>query len=211
VTQAHLPMSDPSGPESFDEIRTMAAGCKACDLWKHASQTVFGEGPVPAELMLMGEQPGDHEDRAGHPFVGPAGHLLDKALVDAGIDRSSVYLTNAVKHFKFVNARNGKVRLHKTPNRSEVGACRQWWERELQIVQPRVLGLLGAVAAQAVLGSAFRVSKQRSKPFELQSGGTAIATIHPSAVLRSGEERDAVYAGFVRDLELIAAQVAAGA
>ena len=154
--------------------------------------------------MLMGRTPGDHEDREGKPFVGPAGHLLDRALADAGIDRSAVYLTNAVKHFKFVDARNGKVRLHKTPNRTEVAACRQWWERELELVQPRVLGLLGATAARAALGPAFRVSKQRGQHFDLESGRVAIATIHPSAVLRSGEERDAVYAGFVHDLEAIA-------
>jgi uracil-DNA glycosylase len=154
--------------------------------------------------MLIGETPGDHEDREGKPFVGPAGHLLDRALAEAGIERSSVYLTNAVKHFKFVNARGGKVRIHKTPTRAEVAACRQWWEHEVALVQPRVVGLLGATAAQAVLGPAFRVTKQRGEPFDLDPGRVAIATIHPSAVLRSGDERDAVYAGFVRDLEVIA-------
>jgi uracil-DNA glycosylase family protein len=203
VTQARLPLPA-DGPVSLDDVRRAAAACRDCDLWEHASQTVFGEGPRPSSLMLMGETPGDHEDREGKPFVGPAGHLLDRALVDAGIDRSAVYLTNAVKHFKFVNARNGKVRIHKTPNRTEVAACRQWWERELELVQPRVLGLLGATAAQAVLGPSFRVSKQRGEHFDLESGQVAIATIHPSAVLRSGEERDAVYAGFVHDLESIA-------
>jgi uracil-DNA glycosylase family protein len=193
---------------TFDEVRRDAAACRACDLWEHASATVFGEGPVPASLMLMGEQPGDHEDKEGRVFVGPAGHLLDAALADAGIDRSSVYLTNAVKHFKFVTGRGGKVRLHKSPNRAEVAACRQWWERELAMVRPRVLGLLGAVAAQAVLGSSFRVSKQRGEQFDLPSGAVAIATIHPSAVLRSADERAKVYAGFVRDLETIAAVAA---
>jgi uracil-DNA glycosylase family protein len=124
----------------FDDIRARAGACTDCDLWKPATATVFGEGPVPASLMLMGEQPGDHEDREGRPFVGPAGKLLDEALTDASIDRSAVYLTNAVKHFKFVKGRNGKTRIHKTPTRTEVAACRQWWELELEIVQPAVLG-----------------------------------------------------------------------
>ena len=191
----------------FSELWTQACACKDCDLWEHATQTVFGEGPVPSSLMLMGETPGDHEDREGRPFVGPAGHLLDEALADASIDRSSIYLTNAVKHFKFVRGRNGKARLHKTPSRGEVAACRQWWERELELVQPTTLGLLGATAAQAVLGPAFRVSTQRGEPFELLSGIVAIATIHPSAVLRARDERAEVHAGFVRDLETIAAHV----
>ncbi len=141
--------------KAYREVRAAAEGCRDCDLWKPATQTVFGEGPVPAALMLMGETPGDHEDREGHPFVGPAGHLLDEALERAGIDRTTLYLTNAVKHFKFVPGRSSKVRLHKTPNRTEVAACRQWWEREVEIVQPAVLGLLGATAAQAVLGPSF--------------------------------------------------------
>ncbi len=208
MTQARLPL--PDDPGSLDDTRRAAAGCRACDLWEHASQTVFGEGPARAPLMLMGETPGDHEDREGKPFVGPAGRLLDEAFADAGIDRASVYLTNAVKHFKFVNGRNGKVRVHKTPNRTEIAACRQWWERELELVQPRVLGLLGATAAQAVLGAAFRVSKQRGERFDLDSGVVAIATIHPSAVLRAGDERAAVYSGFVRDLEVIARAAARG-
>jgi uracil-DNA glycosylase family protein len=192
---------------AFDAVREAAAACQACDLWKHATATVFGEGPVPAPLMLMGEQPGDHEDRAGRPFVGPAGHLLDQALVDAGIDRSRTYLTNAVKHFKFVAGRGGKVRLHKAPNRTEVAACRQWWERELEFVRPVVLGLLGATAAQAVLGADFRVSKHRSEHFDLPDGVIAIATVHPSAVLRAREDRAGQYAAFVRDLEVIASAV----
>jgi uracil-DNA glycosylase family protein len=197
---------------AYTELRTAAQGCRACDLWKPATQMVFGEGPVPAALMLMGETPGDHEDREGHPFVGPAGHLLDEALKAAGVDRSTAYLTNAVKHFKFVHGRNEKVRLHKTPNRAEVAACRQWWERELEIVQPTVLGLLGATAAQAVFGPAFRVSKQRGEAFDVPTGAdranvVAIATIHPSAVLRAGDRRAEMFDGFVKDLETIAARV----
>jgi uracil-DNA glycosylase len=189
---------------TLDELRAQAAQCKACDLWRGATQVVFGEGPVPAPLMLMGEVPGDKEDKAGHPFVGPAGRILDGALVEAGIERSSVYLTNAVKHFKWVPARGGKVRLHKKPNQAEIAACRQWWERELEVVQPEVLGLLGATAARAVLGPQFRVSKQRGEWFELPSGVSVLATIHPSAVLRAQERRDEEFGGLVRDLKLIA-------
>ena len=195
---------------ALEAVRIQAAACRDCDLWKPATETVFGEGPVPSTLMLMGEQPGDHEDREGRVFVGPAGKLLDEALVDAAIDRSSVYLTNAVKHFKFATGRNGKVRIHKTPSRAEVAACRQWWERELEIVQPQVLGLLGATAAQAVLGPSFRVSRQRAQPFDLPGGIVAIATIHPSAVLRARDERAEVYAGFVADLVTIASQLRGG-
>jgi DNA polymerase len=155
--------------------------------------------------MLMGEVPGDKEDLTGHPFVGPAGRILDEALKEAGIDRSTVYLTNAVKHFKF--ERRGKVRIHKKPNQAEVAACRQWWEREVDVVQPRVLGLLGAVAAQAVLGSSFRVTRQRGEWFDLPSGAWATATIHPSAVLRAQNRRDEEYAGLVRDLLAVAARL----
>jgi DNA polymerase len=151
--------------------------------------------------MLMGEVPGDHEDLEGHPFVGPAGRLLDEALKEAGITRSDVYLTNAVKHFKF--EQRGKVRIHKKPIRAEIGACRQWWERELAAVRPDVLGLLGATAAQAVFGADFRLTKHRGEWFDV--GTTrATATIHPSAVLRAGERRDDEYAALVRDLEGIA-------
>jgi len=205
---------DPAPEARYRELRAEAEGCRACDLWKPATQTVFGEGPVPASLMLMGETPGDHEDREGHPFVGPAGHLLDEALERAGLDRSTLYLTNAVKHFKFVRGRSDKVRLHKSPNRAETAACRQWWERELEIVEQRVLGLLGAVAAQAVFGAGFRVTKQRGEPLDLPAPPpgrdgeprpvVAIATIHPSAVLRAGDRRAEMMDGFVRDLGAIA-------
>ena len=182
------------------ELRKVAANCKDCDLWENATQTVFGEGPAHTPLMLMGEVPGDKEDKEGHVFVGPAGHLLDEALADAGIAREGVYLTNAVKHFKWVPARGGKVRLHKTPNRAEIAACKQWWQGEIAAVRPKVLGLLGSVAAQVVLGPSFRVTKQRGEWFELPSGVWATATIHPSAVFRSEERRADEYAGLVRDL-----------
>jgi DNA polymerase len=189
----------------YERLRDDAARCTACDLYKAATQTVFGEGPVPARLVLMGEVPGDKEDIAGHPFVGPAGGILDDALEEAGIDRSTVYVTNAVKHFKF--ERRGKVRIHKKPNRTEVAACSQWWERELAVVQPEVLGLLGAVAAQAVLGPSFRVTRQRGEWHELPSGVLATATIHPSAVLRAQDRRDEEYAGLVRDLHAVATRL----
>lgn len=190
---------------ALDELRAVAATCTACSLYKHATQVVFGEGPLGAPLMLMGEIPGDKEDRAGHPFVGPAGRVLDEALGEVGIDRSSVFVTNAVKHFKF--ERRGKVRIHKKPNAAEVAACRPWWEAELDAVQPRVLGLLGATAAQAVFGPKFRVTRERGRWFELDSGVAALATIHPSAILRAQERRAEEHAGFVRDLRRIVARL----
>jgi DNA polymerase len=195
-----MPMS--SAERELGELRRRAARCTACDLYAFATQTVFGEGPVPASLMLMGEEPGDHEDREGRPFVGPAGRLLDEALAEAGIERGEVYLTNAVKHFKF--ERRGKVRIHKKPNQAEVSACRQWWSHELVVVQPVVLGLLGATAAQAVLGPHVRVTRQRGTWFELGGGVRATPTIHPSAVLRAGERRPEEYKGLVRDLRRMA-------
>jgi uracil-DNA glycosylase len=188
----------------FESLRREALGCQACDLWRDATQTVFGEGPVPATLMLMGEVPGDREDTQGHVFVGPAGHLLDEALADAGIDRNDVYLTNAVKHFKF--ERRGKVRIHKKPNRTEINACRRWWERELDLVRPRLVGLLGATAAQAVLGIDFRLTRHRGEWFAVGTA-RATATIHPSAVLRAGDRRAEEYDGLVRDLSKIAAEL----
>jgi uracil-DNA glycosylase len=190
---------------SLTVLRDRVRACTACDLYQHATQAVFGEGPDDAALMLMGEVPGDQEDKQGHPFVGPAGKILDEALVDAGIDRATVYLTNAVKHFKFEP--RGKQRLHKKPSASETLACKQWWEAELAAVQPKVLGCLGAVAAQAVFGASFRVTKQRAQWFDLPSGAAAMATIHPSAVLRAEERRGEYYAGLVRDLEMMAARL----
>src|SRR4051812_8735279 len=190
---------------SIDVLRDRVQQCTSCDLYKDATQAVFGEGPNDAQLVLMGEVPGDQEDKQGHPFVGPAGKVLDEALVDAGIDRSTVYVTNAVKHFKFEP--RGKVRLHKKPSAAEMAACRQWWEAELAAVQPRVLGCLGAVAAQAVFGAKFRVTEQRGQWFELPNSVSALATIHPSAVLRAEDRRDEMYAGLVRDLETIAARL----
>jgi DNA polymerase len=184
-------------------LRESAAGCKGCDLWQLGTQTVFGEGPKSAPVMLVGEQPGDREDRAGKPFVGPAGRLLDKALAEAGIDRSATYLTNAVKHFKW-QAR-GKRRIHQKPTWAEITACRPWLEAELAAVQPRVLILLGATAAQSLLGRQFRVTQNRRKVIESELAGSVTATIHPSAILRGEpDRREAEFAAFVDDLRFAA-------
>jgi uracil-DNA glycosylase family protein len=191
--------------KALERLRASAAKCTQCDLYERATQTVFGEGPPDARLVFIGEQPGDHEDKEGHPFVGPAGHLLDRALAAAGIDRAEVYLTNAVKHFKW--RPSGKVRIHQRPNAAEIAACHNWWESELEVIQPEVLCCLGAIAAQAVLGKSFRVTKSRGEFFTLPSGIEAVATIHPSAVLRS-DDRDAAFAGLVHDLEIVRDRVA---
>jgi uracil-DNA glycosylase family protein len=196
----------PTPAPSWDELRDAADQCTACDLSKEATQAVFGEGPLDARLMLMGEVPGDKEDLAGHPFVGPAGKVLDDALEEVGLDRRSIYVTNAVKHFKF--ERRGKVRIHKKPNSAEMLACRQWWEAELSVVEPEVLGILGATAGQAVFGAKFRVTKERGQWLETPSGVATLATIHPSAVLRAPpERRDDEYAGLVSDLADIATRL----
>ena len=185
----------------LEQLPHDAAACRACELWRDATQTVFGEGSAEAELMLVGEQPGDHEDLAGHPFVGPAGRVLDEALAAAGIDRDDIYVTNAVKHFKW-RAR-GARRIHDKPNRMEVAACRPWLDSELAVVQPRVLVLLGATAAQALLGTAFRVTRERGRPI----AGTpfaeqVVATLHPSAILRVRDhaERREAKRGLAADL-----------
>jgi uracil-DNA glycosylase family protein len=192
---------------SLTEVAKEAATCTRCGLYERATQTVFGEGPQGAPLMLIGEQPGDKEDKQGRPFVGPAGKLLDQALEQAGIERDGVYVTNVVKHFKW--RPTGKVRLHQKPNAEEIGACRVWWERELALVQPKVLGALGATAGQAVFGSKFRVTKQRGEFIELPSGVLATGTIHPSAILRieDEEQREAEFDDFVDDLEAMAAHL----
>src|ERR687896_269194 len=163
---------------SLPKLREAAAGCKACPLWKTGTQTVFGEGAAKAEVMFVGEQPGDQEDKEGRPFVGPAGRVLDEALVEAGIDRSTTYMTNAVKHFKW-QAR-GKRRIHQKPNWTEMTACRPWLEAELAVVKPRVLVLLGATAAQSLLGRQFRVTQQRGQLLESDLAEAVVATVHPS-------------------------------
>jgi DNA polymerase len=188
---------------SLPALREAAAGCKGCHLWQVGTQTVFGEGSRDADVMFVGEQPGDYEDREGKPFVGPAGKLLDEALVEAGIDRSKTYVTNAVKHFKW-QAR-GKRRIHQKPNSAEMTACRPWLEAELAAVQPRVLVLLGATAAQSLLGREFRVTQHRGELLESELAEAVTATVHPSSILRGDpEEREANFAAFVDDLKVVA-------
>jgi uracil-DNA glycosylase family protein len=189
---------------SLPSLREAAAGCQACPLWEGATQTVFGEGARTAEIVFVGEQPGDVEDREGRPFVGPAGRVFDDALADAGIDRKLAYVTNAVKHFKW-QAR-GKRRIHQKPNAAELAACRPWLDAELAVVEPRVLVLLGATAAQALLGRGFRVTRERGVPVDSELAPNVLATVHPSSILRAPDEtaRREAYAAFVADLRVVA-------
>jgi uracil-DNA glycosylase len=188
----------------IEALREEAASCRACPLWKDATQTVFGEGPPTARVMLVGEQPGDKEDLAGHPFVGPAGQMLDRALEEAGIDRSSVYVTNAVKHFKFVP--RGKLRLHQKPATPEIRACRQWYERELAAVKPGLVVAMGATAAQCVFGKITPINKNRGRLIPLDEGIEALITVHPSYLLRLPDEeaKKREYHRFVEDLKIAA-------
>jgi uracil-DNA glycosylase len=185
-------------------MREAVQHCQGCPLYADATQAVFGEGKTSSEVMLVGETPGDHEDKAGHPFVGPAGRLLDEALAEAGIDRSTTYVTNAVKHFKW-KAR-GTRRIHDKPSWSEQTACRPWLEAEIRVVKPRVLVLLGATAAQSVMGKSFRVTQHRGEALESDLAELVTATIHPSAVLRA-DDREAMFHGLVRDLRFVASAV----
>src|SRR3954447_17709970 len=189
---------------TLTKLREAARGCRGCHLWIPATQTVFGEGPRDADVVLVGEQPGDLEDRAGHPFVGPAGKLLDAALLEAGIDRTRVYVTNAVKHFKFVPIERGR-RLHKKPNAAEIRACHPWLQEEIRLVKPRVIVALGATAAQALLGKQFRVTQDRGKALPSELAEAIVATVHPSAVLRApAEARDEARREFFADLKKVA-------
>jgi uracil-DNA glycosylase len=198
-----------AGARSIRALRALATGCRACELWSHATQTVFGDGPVHARLLMVGEQPGNSEDLEGVPFVGSAGRLLDRAFVDAGIDRDSAYLTNVVKHFKWRRARTGKKRIHDKPDRAEVEACRPWLEAEVARIRPELIVCLGATAAQALLGRAFRVTRQHGEVLD-SSLGPVLATIHPSAVLRAPDAvRDETYEGLVADLRAAAAWLGA--
>jgi len=183
------------------KVAEAAKGCRACDLWKSGTQTVFGEGRAKANLMLVGEQPGDQEDLAGRPFVGPAGKLLDRALEEAGIDRELAYVTNVVKHFKWQP--RGKRRIHQKPNAAEIAACRPWLDAELALIEPEVLVCLGATAAQALLGRQFRVSRDRGVPVESDLAPVVMATVHPSSILRS-ENREEETALLVEDLRRVA-------
>jgi uracil-DNA glycosylase len=189
---------------SLPKLREAAAGCQACDLWKTGTQTVFGEGGRQAEIVFVGEQPGDQEDQQGKPFVGPAGRVLDEALDEAGIDRALAYVTNVVKHFKWEP--RGKRRIHAKPNWAEIAACRPWLDAELEALKPKVLVCLGATAAQALLGRQFRVTKQRGVPVESDLALNVIATVHPSSILRqeTEEDRKAAMADLVADLKVVA-------
>ena len=189
---------------SIPKVRDVARGCKACDLYKRGTQTVFGEGPARADVMLVGEQPGDAEDLAGHPFVGPAGKLLDRALEQAGIDRARVYVTNVVKHFKWEP--RGKRRIHAKPNAKEIGACKPWLDAEIALVRPRVIVCLGATAAQALLGRGFRVTQQRGTFVDSPLAPRVTATVHPSSILRAPDDdaRRAEMAEFLKDLKKVA-------
>src|ERR1700688_1031099 len=197
-----MPMATAS--ESLKTLREEAADCRACPLWKDATQTVFGEGPQHAQVMLVGEQPGDKEDLAGKPFVGPAGQMLDRALEEAGIERSKVYVTNAVKHFKFLA--RGKFRLHQKPNTSEIRTCRQWYERELSSIKPALVVAMGATAAQSVFGKITPINKNRGRPIDLEDGIKALVTVHPSYLLRlpDAEAKAQEYERFVNDLKIAA-------
>jgi uracil-DNA glycosylase len=194
-----------AGHVDIDEVREAADGCRACPLWERATQTVFGRGAVPARLMLVGEQPGDREDIEGEPFVGPAGRILDRALDEAGIDREAAFVTNVVKHFKWRPAPSGKRRLHERPNRVEIGACLPWVESELQLVRPEALVLLGATATAALAGPDVRVTRDHGRALRSDLAPIVVATIHPSAVLRStdAETREAAFQGMVEDLRVV--------
>ena len=205
-----MPRVEPAGASAFipehatpRALREAVRACRGCDLYQRATQAVFGEGPYSAEIMLIGEQPGDEEDRQGHPFVGPSGKLLDRALADAGIERSAVYVTNAVKHFKFEE--RGKRRLHKKPSGLEIRACRPWLEAEIDLIRPRIIVCLGASAAQSIFGNTYRLTKERGQFVRNSWAPHVTSTVHPSAVLRAPDEeqRHAEYARFVADLKKV--------
>ena len=191
---------------TYPALKRASKGCRGCDLYKVGTQTVFGEGKVPSELMFVGEVPGDHEDLQGHPFVGPAGKLFDRALEEAGIDREKTYVSNVVKHFKWKPAPRGKRRIHEKPNAAEIRACVPWLGAEIKLVQPRVLVCLGATAAKALLGKDFRVTKQRGEWIGSEHAERTMATLHPSAILRAPDPdmRELQYRDFVSDLVKVA-------
>src|ERR1700693_1217188 len=194
----------PSSGSSLKTLREEASRCRACHLWKDATQTVFGEGPQHAQVMLVGEQPGDKEDIAGKPFVGPAGQMLDRALEEAGIDRKKVYVTNAVKHFKFVP--RGKIRLHQKPTTPEIKACRPWYERELAAIKPALVVAMGATAAPSVSARITPNNKNRGRPIDLDGGIKALVTVHPSYLLRlpDADAKTREYVRFVDYLKIAA-------
>jgi uracil-DNA glycosylase family protein len=193
----------------LEALRQEAASCRACPLWKNATQTVFGEGPPEADIMFVGEQPGDREDRVGRPFVGPAGLMFDKALEEAGVDRKRAYVTNAVKHFKFEP--RGKLRLHKRPNAGEINVCKRWLLAEIEVLQPRLIVALGATAAQSLAGHPVAIGANRGQTLGIAGGLSIFVTVHPSSLLRVPDEKDkqAAYAQFVKDLRAVGELAAA--
>src|SRR5437773_2369732 len=199
-TDEYARPATPPDASSWTRMLAAASKCTACHLYKRATQTVFGEGPKNAPMMLVGEQPGDYEDVAGKPFVGPAGKIMDRALEEAGIDRSQVYVTNAVKHFKWEP--RGKRRIHQKPNSREIAACRPWLEAELRLVRPKLVVVMGATAAQTIFGPAFRVTRERGKVLASKLAPRVLATVHPSSLLRQPDEesREREYKHFVADL-----------
>src|SRR4051794_37944765 len=194
--------------KSLKALREAAAGCRGCHLWRPATQTVFGEGRAGSKVVFVGEQPGDREDREGKPFVGPAGRELDRALEEVGIDRGDVYITNVVKHFKFEE--RGKRRMHKTPKRFEIDACRPWLDAELESVDPEALVILGATAGKALLGNQFRITRERGRPLESDLAPLVVATVHPSSILRAPDDaaRHAEREALTGDLRAVAAELA---
>lgn len=197
--------------KSLDDLKEAARDCRSCNLWEHATQTVFGEGHVDAEVVLVGEQPGDKEDLAGHPFIGPAGKVLDQALTSAGINRETVYVTNLVKHFKSVQ--RGKWRIHKKPNADEIAACRPWLDAEISAIRPKVVVCLGASAAHAMIGRNFRVTQQRGEMLKSELADFITATVHPSSILRTpdADTRHLAMRELVNDLKSIARHLPASA
>jgi uracil-DNA glycosylase family protein len=209
-----MPKEPPHTAEEFfperitlTSLKKAAADCRACDLWKTGTQTVFGEGKRTARVVFIGEQPGNQEDLSGHPFVGPAGRVLQDALDEAGIDRETAYVTNVVKHFKW-EAR-GKLRIHKKPNAREINACNPWLEAELAVLKPEAIICLGATAAQTLLGKDFKVTKQRGEWIDSEFGGKILATVHPSSILRApdAESRERSFREFVKDLKIVAREI----
>ncbi|MBI5439589.1 MAG: UdgX family uracil-DNA binding protein [Deltaproteobacteria bacterium] len=198
----------PEGSQTLEKLREAATGCRGCDLWERGTQTVFGAGRPGARVLFVGEQPGNDEDRKGLPFVGPAGRVLDQAMDEAGIDRSAAYVTNVVKHFKWVQ--KGKLRIHQKPSSREIGACLPWLQAEMELVRPEVLVCLGATAAQALLGRDFRVTRQRGILLEREGGPRYLATVHPSSILRAPDDdaRREQQELFVEDLRKVAAAIA---
>jgi len=194
-------------PASHDlkKLRSAAPNCRGCELYERATQVVFGEGPQDAKVVMVGEQPGDEEDRRGHPFVGPAGRLLGKAMQEAGLDRDKIYVTNAVKHFKWVE--RGKRRIHAKPNGMEISACKPWLEAELAAITPELVVCLGATAAQSLMGNAFRITKERGHFFSHPWAKLLVATIHPSAILRVPDRYEEEYSLFVQDLKIVADKI----